>query len=144
MKSFNPEYLAGVFDSDGSFSISRRNMKRKSVSYVAMTQLTWKNTPLSAQFMDALVFQYGGSYMVYGPTKTEYLKYSATGKVAEKIVDSVKDFLFLKKKQAENLLKLRTLTVNPGGKTRPSYITDQLEELYQYNLSINTKNSRYK
>lgn len=138
------QYLAGVFDSDGSFSIAKRNIKRCSPSYVAMVQLSWKNTPLSVIFMDALVKEFGGSYMFFGPSKKEYIKFSATGKVAEKIASSTVDFLFLKQEQARNVLMLRTLTVSSGGKLRDSALSSLMESIYVRNLSINTKNKRWK
>ena len=139
-------YLAGVFDSDGSFSVARRNMKRSSISYVAMVQLSWKKTDIAEMFFIALSAKYGGSYQSCDSTNTaksygktgRYLKFSATGEAAERIARDLVPYLILKKQQAMNLLELRTL-VKPGPNRDPE-VTARLEELYHFNKSLNHKN----
>lgn len=140
------QYLAGVFDSDGSFSVARRNIKRSSTSYVSMVQLSWKRTELSEQFFVALAAKYGGSFHTCESTNTAksfsntrpYIKYSATGEAAVKIANDLLPYLILKKQQAMNLIELGTLV--KVGRGRKPEITSRLEELYILNKSLNHKN----
>ncbi len=62
MEVLSPQYLAGVFDSDGSFSIARRHPDRKTPNYTAVVQLTWRKSENSRMFMELLCSQYGGIF----------------------------------------------------------------------------------
>jgi hypothetical protein len=147
MNELNHAYLAGIFDSDGSFSVAKRNMKRSSASYVAMVQLNWKATELTKSFMDKLVEKFGGSYCFCKSTNkkttiktSDYYSFSATGKSAENIVRAVLPFLQLKKQQALNLLELRDTIPPVGTKGRSKETSEKLEHLYVVNKILNTKN----
>jgi hypothetical protein len=145
--SINYAYLAGVLDSDGSFSIAKRHVNRPLKNYTAMIQLSWKKSDISIDFMNQLVHQYGGSWAACKstnklrsfPATADYLKYSSTGVATEKIIRDVLPFLILKKKQALNLLKLRELTASYVGH-RPNEISAEMEILYYFNKSLNNKN----
>lgn len=144
MNELNPTYLAGVFDSDGSFTIARRHMKRSNINYTGMIQLTWKSGPETIMFMELLTSQYGGSYAECSSTNTDksfsgtkkYLKFSATGVAAEKICRAILPHLLLKKEQAKNILKLRMLTNSFTG-PRPPEVSALLEDLSITNKSLN-------
>jgi hypothetical protein len=145
MNELNPAYLAGIIDSDGSMSVARRNPNRVHPSFVAMVQLNWKSTELSKTFLDILVAEYGGSYCACKSTNkkskittSDYYSYCATGKAARKIASAVLPYLFLKKQQAENLLRLCDIVkMGPGRKPE---VTTELQFLYDLNKSLNTKN----
>lgn len=146
MERINTAYLAGVLDSDGSFSITKRHIKRSKPNYVAMVQLSWKDSELTRSFMEKLVKEFGGSFASCKSTNTiasfpmtkAYLKYSATGVAAEKIVDAVLPFLCLKNVQAQNLKKLRSIVIRSPYRT--DEVSEQLDFLHKFNKSLNTKN----
>jgi hypothetical protein len=149
MKVIDIKYLAGVLDSDGSFSICKRHVIRTSANYVSQISLSWKKEELTENFMKRLVHQFGGSYADISshqksrfPNASPTIKYCATGKVAYKICQDVYPYLELKQKQAKNLMNLCEL-IKPG-KNRPQELTDKLEDLYFYNKSLNSKNGRNK
>lgn len=149
MEALNTAYLAGVFDSDGSFSIARRYYARdgKSACYVPMAQLTWKYGPLTLFFIKAIKEKYGGSFALCKSTNTnksfsgtnDYIKWSASGLAAEKLILDIRPFLILKKNQANNLLELRSINKFTT-KNRPIEVTEKLEKLYHLNKSLNGKN----
>lgn len=143
----NYSYLAGVLDSDGSFSITKRHIRRTSINYTAMVQLSWKYSENAEFFIKKMVSTFGGSYSKCDSTNTRksypgtksYLKYSATGEAAENICRSVLPFLQLKKRQAENIILMRSKYIW-NGPNRPIEISIELDKLYFINKSLNTKN----
>jgi hypothetical protein len=148
---FSPQYFAGVLDSDGSFSISKRHLKRIKCNYTCMIGLTWTKTDKVKEFMDFICLHYGGSYALCLPSNTgnfknskPVLKYCATGVAAEKIITDVMPYLVLKKIQAENLLKVRTIVkgIFGNGVKRTEDETKSLDDLYILNKSLNSKNGK--
>lgn len=143
MNLVNPAYLAGVLDSDGSFTITKRHMCRTSCNYTAMIQLTWVNTPSSLSFMEELVSACGGSFY-RGKShsgfdkKSPIVKYCATGKAALLICEAVRPHIKLKSAQVQNLIDL--INKNKLGRDRPAETTRELELLYQNNRQLNSKN----
>lgn len=142
---FSPEYLAGVMDSNGSFSITKRHISRKNPNYIGMIQITWTHTKVSEAFMQELKNIYGGSYFIgkCGTFKNSkpIVKYCAVGAAAETLTRSVIDFLILKKEQANNVLKLREITKSRQlGKVRSLENSEKLERLYLLNKQLNYKN----
>lgn len=145
MIDVSPQYLAGVIDSDGSISITKRHKDRVNPNYSAMIQIGWVYKPETELFMQSLVNKYGGSFKVIKPgkssmSKRDHIKYCAYGKTVDKILKDVKPFLILKKKQTDNVLNLRNIVNTYIGKVRPEEKGKKLEELYKYNLSLNDKN----
>ncbi len=143
-------YLAGVMDSDGSFSITIRHKTRPNANYICMIQISWKYTDISEKFMKKLCKMFGGTYHINSRKyKSSYknsstiIKYCATGKAVDRIVDYIFDNLILKKKQAKNILKLRQLVGFQGapGKTRPKKLSNKMHKLYELNKELNTKNN---
>jgi hypothetical protein len=146
----SPEYLAGVWDSDGSFSIAKRHKKRETPNYTAMLQLSWTRSAKSLQVMRDLCAAYGGSFMEISrssmngtfPNARPVVKYCATGRAAYALAAALKPFLRLKEQQARNVLKLQHLVRWCGqGRRRPQAVSRALEQIYVSNKLINSKNS---
>lgn len=147
MNAWTAQYLAGVLDSDGSFTVTKRHIYRVNCNYTCMIQLTWTLTKKSREFMEQLVNFYGGSYFVGMPSSTkqfenakEIIKYCATGNAAERIARDTRNYLLLKEEQARNIIKVRDLVRSYRGQPRPKSAVDQLEELYLTNQRLNGKN----
>lgn len=142
-------YLAGVMDSDGCFSVTKQHPKRKNCSYTGMVQLTWTRTKQSEKFIRNLSQRYGGTYYIIMPSNTgnfkncrPVVKYGAKARAAEAIVRDVLPHLVLKKRQANNILKLYSVlkdTKTPG-KTRLRKVTNRLDKIYLKNRMLNGKN----
>ena len=142
------QYLAGVADSDGSFSFGRKYNKQRAKDYfVASFQLTWKRTLESKNVFDELVKIYGGSYFDHF-THTSFgrvriLKYCATGRALVKICNDVLPHLLLKKAHAWIALQgaeLKSRQWGRGGK--PDSIWKRELELYLRMNKLNTKNKK--
>ena len=147
MIKLNPAYLAGVLDSDGSFSVVKRNFTSEYCNYNAMIQLSWKKSDLTVSFMDSLTSEFGGSFAECKPTNTrksfsdtkDYVKFCICGPKADNLARTVLPFLMLKKQQAQNIIKLRELTSVFKGR-KQKLITEELHAIYLLNKSLNTKN----
>lgn len=123
--NITPEYLAGVMDSDGSISYTKKFSKERNKNYfVAQIQITWKLSKESRFFFDKLIERYGGSafegnaHSTFG--KSRIIKYCATGNACSLICDDIIPHLFLKKRQAEIALegsKLKSRKWGAKGKT---------------------------
>lgn len=143
----NKSYLAGVVDSDGSFSITKRNTSRINPSYVGMFQLTWVHNEVTDEFMKSLVSKYGGSFFIQTekrnafPNASMTVKYCATGKALNKIIKDVYPFLILKRSQAYNLWTLNETQGKYGAKRpKPEDMKQFHESLYLENRKLNSKN----
>lgn len=148
MKYYNvtKDYLAGVLDSDGSFTISKRHLKRKNINYIVMIQITWTKSKISKQIFETLTRYYGGSYCEIKPhnkslAKRASYKYCATGKAAHRILLDCRNNVLLKNEQVKNCLEVLKLIEhfkkNYAGKNRPRIISKLLETLYKKNLKAN-------
>lgn len=145
--AFDDQYLAGVADSDGSFSCGKKYSKaRRKNYYVAQFQITWKYSKESKLFFDLLCEKFGGSYFD-GSThnnsfaKTRILKYCATGNACSKICIATLPYLILKKKQAKIVMKgasLKSIHWGTKGKTMKVWMKE--EKLYKEMNKLNTKN----
>ena len=80
--TFDNRYMAGVVDSDGSFSLVKRK-KQSTVHgyhYRTIFQLTWKDTPIVEKTMEEMVKDYGGGFCPCKATGGgRVLKYSIEG-----------------------------------------------------------------
>lgn len=140
----SPEYLAGVIDSDGSISITKRCHERENPNYSVMVQLGWVFKDETKAFMDKLVAKYGGSYKVIEPnaksfSKRQHVKYCAFGNAAEALIKDIQPHLQLKTKQAANALRAREI-VKSYNAPRPKECSEELENLWIENRKINDKN----
>src|SRR3990167_3799662 len=103
----SPTYLAGVLDSDGSFSIMRykqANNRPKTWSrkwyYRAQAQLTWTQTDKSLNVMQQIKSRYGGYILAKSDHKEKYgsntkptYQYIATGNAARKLIADILPYL---------------------------------------------------
>ena len=144
MDTVNFAYLAGVMDSDGSFSIAIRHRTRKNPNYTAMCQLTWTQNKFSLKFMQALKKQYGGSISEVKPTgfanARPCYRYMVLADKAVLMIEDILPFLQLKRKQARNLIRIQQ-TNKKRGPGRTIKMKQFKEKLYKNNISLNTKNS---
>lgn len=144
MDTINGAYLAGVWDSDGSFTITKRHPKRSSPNFTIMAQLTWVLNDNSREFMQTLVETYGGSCFE-GESPSGFdngrriIKYCATGNAAASLLTAMYPYLVLKKEQAANLLAARSV-MRPGHRLPEA--TKKLEALYEANKILNSKNGK--
>lgn len=143
------EYLAGVADSDGSFSYTKKFSKpRNKYYYIGQFQITWKYSKESKIFFDFLVKKFGGSYFdgmthtSYG--KTRILKYCATGKACNLIGNTLAPYLILKKEQALITAKAASLkSKHWGSNGKPKKVWLEEERLYKRMNKINHKNKKH-
>ena len=130
-----PEYIAGVLDSDGSLSISRRRQNKKTPNFIIMIQITWLYNVNSLKFFKKLCKTYGGSYYI-GKSHSGFnnpkpiIKYCAVGSAALYLINSCGKFLILKNKQSKNLRKLMNI------KRTDNSISKQ-NKLYLKNAKLN-------
>jgi hypothetical protein len=145
-------YLAGVADSDGSFSLVRSNKSRTVRSCTPTFQLTWTISPLSKKVMDRLVATYGGSYFEQLPTSSKYFKnsrpcykYCLVAKKLEKFLKDILPYLQLKRKQVRNLLRIRRFTKHWGnGRNKPLKVQLFEQKMWALNKELNSKNGSLK
>ena len=106
-------YLAGIFDSDGSCSISKHTRKdrRRGYDFRVYVQLTWRETRHTRRVLQEIRSAYGGSVFT-GLTKggystgSRYVKYVANAKNAAKLLEDILPYLRIKYKQAEICYRL--------------------------------------
>ncbi len=144
-------YLAGVIDSDGSFSISQKHKARKKSNYNGVFQLTWTVSPLTLAFMKKLVSIYGGSFFIGKKNLTQFpnsrpvIKYCICSKKVVPLIIDVLPFLHLKRKQARNILRLRSVVRHyRKGVSKSNRIIAFEQKLYELNKELNTKNGTLK
>lgn len=139
------EHIAGVIDSDGSITISKRNSVRKRPTYTVLLQLTWVYNETTKEYMNQLIHLFGGSYFISdkrykGRFKNAkpIIKYCATGVAAEKFLKAISSFLWLKQLQAQNAL---TLLAHKGidFRSRTQEHWNKFEQLYNNNKFLNSR-----
>lgn len=144
----NPAYLAGVMDSDGSFSIAIRHKQRKNINYAAMCQLTWTKNELTFKFMQDLKNIYGGCICeVQSSNANNFInskpcyRYMVMSNKALKLINDILPFLVLKRKQARNLIRLQSTNKRNGRAGRSEKLNKFKRKLYEKNIMWNTKNT---
>lgn len=139
-----PAYIAGIADSDGSFSIVLRHKDRLNPHYFACFQLGWKETELSKRAIESMKSQYGGSVSYASPSegsygRTKMVKYMLQGKKLESFLEQIIPFLILKREHAEILLALRKTIKQGSNKTQELLLLQ--ESFYLKMKELNTKNT---
>lgn len=125
----NPEYIAGLADSDGSFTISRTVRRTNQPTFSARFSVHWKQHPNALDVFQYLKNKFGG---VIGQVKnkdTFYFTYSITDKYMDYFLQEVGPFVILKREQVQLLLKLRS-TIKRGGGTRSKELIQKREEMF--------------
>lgn len=143
----NKAYLAGVIDSDGSITITKRNVKRPNPSYQGILQLTWTHNKKTREFIENLVSVYGGSFFIGDSAKNRFkngkpiIKYMITTNNLTPLLADIYPFLVLKRKQAINAMRLDKLNIYcrscGHGRPKPQKIKDIQERIYLNNLRLN-------
>lgn len=139
-----PAYIAGIADSDGSFSIVLRHKDRLNPHYFACFQLGWKESSLAKEAIEKMKSQFGGSISYASPSENSYgrtkmIKYMLQGKKLESFLEQIIPFLILKREHAETLLTLRRTIKQGSNKTQELLLLQ--ESLYLKMKELNTKNS---
>jgi predicted HNH restriction endonuclease len=143
-------YMAGVADSDGSFSISKRKVKTTILGYFYTTsfQLTWKKDAKSLEIMHLMMSKYGGK--VYhqkrhdGHFKPEstFLQYQVLSKDLISLINDILPFLKLKQDQAQIVLDLEKsrqywkFNHKGQGRAKPSELWKVEDDLYKAMATI--------
>jgi hypothetical protein len=148
------QYIAGVMDSDGSFSLVRRKWKNpRGYVYRICIQLGWKSSQESANVLKEIVTLYGGRVCTYTRKQTNLssrcspmLKFMCEGDEAVKMAASLLPHLRLKTRQAEliaSLAKIRRawLGDRKSAPNKPQWAWAQEDAIYSQFLKINTKNA---
>lgn len=147
----SPEYLAGVFDSDGSFSLSKRCRPDtpRGYGYGVTLQLTWKTTDKSRRVLEKVKQKYGGS--LFESTSSGYsgraksLKYSVAMRKAIPLISDILPFLNLKRTQARICLEFAESRMAGKYNCHRPQTDEQWEELdylYERMRELNTKNGK--
>ena len=141
-------YMAGLADSDGSFTITIRHKNRPSPNYCAFFQIGWLATPNSIKVLNAIKAKYGGAVYFPKPAKAyigrpQMVKYFALGKALDNILSDVHGHILLKKKQVRLCMFMRKTTSQKygHGRPKPQNLKDFHHGLYLKMRELNTKNS---
>lgn len=142
-----PQYLAGLADSDGSFSISCTHKQRRYPHHRGSFQITWIYNKLTLHIFKSIKAKYGGNICItknktgFNNKPTDVVKYMTTNKLLYALINDILPHLLLKKKQAQLILKLsKTYRRTPGYITKKTF--DYRESLYQRNRQLNSKNGK--
>jgi len=144
------EYLAGVADSDGSFSYLKNYSKpRKKYYYRPFFQLTWKYSKEADLVCKYLKNKYKAG-LYYGIKKNDLLgreckiiKVQMWEKSVVLFLEDILPYLILKKKQAEIVLYGAKLKSRKWGvKGKPKEIWEKEIKLYKKINSLNSKNKK--
>jgi len=145
-------YIAGVFDSDGSFTISRhkRSGSLRGFEYRVVLQLTWREVPETVFVLKGLKRQYGGSVIRgierHGFSKhTHYAKYRIDATNAKVLITDILPYLRVKRKQVELCLKAASIiSLRRYGRwnPRPEVEWLELERLHEQVGFLNWKNGK--
>src|SRR5271165_3399475 len=106
-----PQYLAGVADSDGSFSIAIKRSPDRSPYYRAVFQLTWSFDERTLQVITAIKEKYGGSFFIQKVGRKNYpnsrptIKYSVESRKVMYLLRDILPYVKLKKKQVSTLIR---------------------------------------
>jgi hypothetical protein len=118
MKKHRWSYLAGLFDGEGSFTIS--NLVRHDRPAYAFREIFITNT--NVKIMDWLSKNFGGKVRVsrYGDKGwKDVYKWHASAKDHKYIIRNILPFLIVKKKQAEKVLEFILLKEKQNTKRGP-------------------------
>ena len=140
--AFDPRYVAGVIDSDGSISINKRIQKGKYKQHTVIIQITWLDIPECRNIFYSLKQKYGGAiYDVTGKgnrlSKSKLIRYSLESKSTIAFLEDVSPYLIIKKEQAKIAMKLAKFKKKRGFRGRGKSHTKEdwkVEEKYHRNM----------
>ena len=148
----HPAYIAGVMDSDGSFSIIRRTRQSTKHGYFfkCLIQLTWKDTSNCLEVLNYLKQTYGGTVNKINrhsgfpsSTPSEHYKWDLEEKKVTAFIQEILPFLQVKKFQAQCLLDLRKLRrwrETTKSRFKPDVVWEKEKALHKKMYETNSKN----
>lgn len=140
INQISPQYIAGVADSDGSFTITKRKTKnnKSGFTYTAMFQLSWKESNITKKTISKIQKRYGGHIVKYKHKNSfsncSVIKYVVEGVMLDKLLLEISPFLVLKKARAKLLQKLREICKRNHynlGRLKPIKVLKYQEKLYK-------------
>ena len=145
-------YIAGVFDSEGSFSITKKQRKgaRRGYEYAVLLQITWKESKETIVTLEELKRTYGGS-VIRGIEKsgysssTPYVRYRIGAKQSQALIKDILPYLRIKRRQATVCLRAaRIISRHHRGRWNPRPPSEwaELGRLREIVRSLNEKNGK--
>ncbi len=137
-------YLAGVFDSDGSVTVYRHARKDspRGFDIRPLVQLTWKNTPEASEVLNEMKVTFGGSLHL---SKGRYLRWVGSTQTTIRLLTEIIPFMRLKSEQAKIVLNVAR-GFRPGfyrkGRKRPSAEWDELMAAREKVMKLNARGNR--
>lgn len=158
MKRITPQYLAGVADSDGSFSLTRcsRPSTVTGYHYRTLFQLTWEDTPLTRLVLSKMKDLYGGSFSECNRKPDSYcnkhktvLKYSVEGQRLGIFIKELLPYLVLKRERAEIILEFiryrelsKKTVIHRVGRKKDLEDWSKEDRIYEKMNGLNSKNKK--
>ena len=138
-------YIAGVADSDGSFTISKRVRKNHAPTYECKFSMQWRECSESKRFFKELKNRFGGSICRIHNGYSYMQCYVISNKGLDNFLKKVGPFIFLKRKQLEVIKNLRkSILKNRGNSSKPKTkkLIGKQESLYKKLRSLNKRNKK--
>jgi len=134
-------YMAGVIDSDGSFSMVKR-LKQSTIRgyhYSTVFQLTWKKSSFAEKVLKLIKQRYGGHISPwqrkpnkYSKESIECLKYAVESSGLEKLIILTLPYICLKKEQALLIKKVREIRkIKPKTRNKPNKFWEEEDKIYE-------------
>lgn len=142
------EYMAGIADSDGSFSLTKRHLTRKNPNFHCCFQLSWKYSDKTEKLINLMKKEYGGSFCIITKKQNSFskeikvIKFYLQGSDLDEFLKNVGPHVILKSKQVRNILEARAIIKSRTSKVRSKIDRNKLEKRYQLHKTLNTKNNR--
>lgn len=151
MKKIELAYLAGVMDSDGSFSIAIDTWRQRKFGQCPAYQEIVAIGQCDKQSMELLQELFGGTIRCQkssGPNRRPVYYWQASNKVAIIVVRALLPYLRIKRRQAETLLALRKIKDRgryantkpsniPHGRTLKPEVQAEMDKLARQIRSLN-------
>lgn len=148
------EYMAGIADSDGSFSLckAKKQSTTRGYHYRTVFQLTWKKFNATEKCMSKIQAEYGGRVNEYTSNSNnynkkpiQYIKLAIEGREIEGFVDRLIPHMHIKKEQAKLIKHIRILRRSWAPSNRkPDKVWDEEARIYDLFTSLNSKNGKNK
>jgi len=135
----NLEYLAGLFDGEGYFSINRRQNRGNEISYRLYASITLRQYSILKEIQEFA----GGVVRQSSEATIRHAScfiWTVIGKEAAELAHAIKDKLRAKKQQAELAIQYQVLkNQNRGGQPNSEERWSALEQMYEQMQALNEK-----
>lgn len=139
------EYIAGLIDGEGSILVSKKRRKENRSGYIFLAYANITNT--NKEVLEAIKEVLGGYFHLHeGPSKPrKSFHYTSKkdcwrlvwqGKKACEMLEKLRPFLFIKAKQADNVLELGKVRMN--SKNYGGYNFSEQEKLWLKSKELNS------